>query len=118
MKQFYLMMQTVENSAGFSASPPHLTLSLYARVLTQARATLVVSVSVHFSGAAMAKRLILLEEICVCKQNPLHCVMKKSRLYHSLAMMFFTRACGYTSMHARTVLLTHAQAETHTHKPK
>jgi len=51
-----------------------------------ASATLVVFISVYFNGAAIAKRFILLQEMCVCKQNPLYCVMKK--LYHSLAMMF------------------------------
>lgn len=50
MKQFYLMMQTAENSAGVGASPPHLTLSLYARALMYAGATLVVFMPVYFSG--------------------------------------------------------------------
>ncbi len=80
-----------------------------------AGATLVVFISVYFSGTAIAKRLILLEEMCVCKQNPLYCVMKKSRLYHSLAMMFLLHKCTYTSMqaHTHTLSLTHTHAETH-----
>lgn len=65
------MMQTAANSAGFSASPSHLTLSLYARALMYASATLVVFISVYFSGAAIAKRLILLQEICVCVSKTL-----------------------------------------------
>lgn len=86
-----------------------------------AGATLVVFISVDFSGTAMAKRLILLEEMCVCKQNPLYCVMKKSRLYHSLAMMFLlrqrthtvTQACTNTHTYTQTLSLTHTHAETH-----
>lgn len=78
-----------------------------------AGATLVVFISVYFSGTAIAKRLILLEEMCVCKQNPLYSVMKKSRLYHSLAMMFLLHKRTYTSMQAHTLSLTHTHAETH-----
>lgn len=118
MKQFYLMMQTAENGIGVSASPPHLTLSLYARALMYAGATLVVFISMYFSGAAIAKRLILLEEMCVCKQNPLYCVMKKSGLYHSLAMMFFLlHKCTCTSMQAHKHTHTHTYPRRDTHKP-
>lgn len=81
-----------------------------------AGAALVVVISVDFSGTAMAKRLILLEEMCVCKQNPLYCVMKKSRLYHSLAMMFLLHKPAHTFMQAHTH--THAYPRRDTHKPQ
>lgn len=70
-------------------------------------ATLVVFISMYFSGTAIAKRLILPEEMCVCKQNPLYCVMKKSRLYHSSAMMFLLHK------HTVTHLCTHAHFHSH-----
>lgn len=101
MKQFYLMMQTAENAASLHASPLHLTLSFYVRALMGASATLVVFISVSFSGAAIAKRLILLQEMCVCKQNPLYCVMKKavSQLGNDVPA---AQELAYTPMHTRT----------------
>ena len=106
----------LKTAAGVSASPPHLTLSLYARALMYAGATLVVFMPVYFSSSVIAKRLILLEEMCVCKQNPLYCVMKKSGLYHSLAMMFFwLHECTCTSMQPHTHTHTHTNAHAETH---
>lgn len=87
-----------------SASPPHLTLSLYARALIYACATLVVFTSVYFSGTAVAKRLILLEEMCVCKQKSFVVRDEKERAVSQLGNDVF-------SLHTQTH--THTHAETH-----
>lgn len=89
-------------------------------------ATLVVFIPVDFSGTAMAKRLILLEEMCVCKQNPLYCLMKKEQAVSQLGNdVPAAQECAHTLMqaqthkhrrartHAHTLRLTHTHARTH-----
>lgn len=71
-----------------------------------AGAALVVVISVDFSGTAMAKRLILLEEMCVCKQNPLYCVMKKEQAVSQLGNDVLA-----------TQARSHIHADTHTRLP-
>lgn len=63
-------------------------------------ATLVVFKSLD-SATAIANRLILLQGMCMCEQNPLYSLMKKP--YHSLAIMFL--------QHKR--LLTHKCTKIH-----
>lgn len=76
--------------------------------------TLVVFIPVDFSGTAMAKRLILLEEMCVCKQNPLYCLMKKEQAVSQLGTdVPAAQECAHTLMQAQTH--RHKRACTHGH---
>lgn len=84
-------------------------------------ATLVVFIPVDFSGTAMAKRLILLEEMCVCKQNPLYCLMKKEQAVSQLGNdVPAAQECAHTLMqaqtHKHTRVHTHTQAHTYPRK--
>lgn len=78
-------------------------------------ATLVVFIPADFSGTAMAKRLILLEEMCVCKQNPLYCLMKKEQAVSQLGNdVPAAQERAHTLMKAQTHKHTRARARTHT----
>lgn len=65
--------------------------------------------SVYFSGTAIAKRLILLQEMCVCVSKIL---WKRAGCITACNDVLATQVFAYTSMHVHTHLCTEASVQT------